>query len=201
MGNRHFCVILLGLMFLRAPALGETKVFFSSQDHVEEKMTHLIDDSRSSIDIALFELRSPGLTRALNRAEGRGVLIRLVLDASHRQDDLFAGEVRWLGGKHSGGHGVMHNKFALFDQSQVVTGSYNWTPGAEHANYENALLTDDPDVVHPYAREFELLWRRAVESTRPHPPRFGRSGHKKPSRHRASKSVRIRVLRSAPPRL
>jgi mitochondrial cardiolipin hydrolase len=147
--------------FLHASARGETKAFFTSQESVERRMETLMDASKSSIDIALFELRSPGLIRALQRAEHRGVIVRMVLDASHRQDNLSTGEVRWLGGLRTGGHGIMHNKFALFDHNQVVTGSYNWTPGAEHANYENALLTDDKETVQSYLAEFERLWDRA----------------------------------------
>src|SRR5438094_6284768 len=133
------------LLFLAYPVAAGTRVFFTSQESVEHRLVQFIDESRSSIDMALFELRSGGLAHALERAQGRGVHLRLVLDASHREEDLPvlpAGNVRWLGGMPQS-RGVMHNKFALFDQDRVVTGSYNWTPGAEYANYENALLTDD----------------------------------------------------------
>ena len=117
-------ILIVSLLFFsNGRASGETQAYFSSQESVELKMGRLIDGSRSSIDVAMFEFRSPELTQALKRAEGRGVTIRLVLDSSHHQEDLSAGNVRWLGGKHTGEMGVMHNKFALFDQIQVVTGS------------------------------------------------------------------------------
>jgi mitochondrial cardiolipin hydrolase len=164
-------------------------------------MVTLIDQSKGNIDIALFELRSPGLIRALERAEHRGVLVQMVLDVSKRQENLSTGDVRWLGGLRAGGHGIMHNKFALFDHSQVVTGSYNWTPGAEHANYENALLTDDKETVTSYMKEFESLWERA--GIFPH-KNFRKKAAFPPRKKRRSsrlKSVRIRVLRLAPPRL
>ena len=92
---------------------------------------------------------------------------QLILDASQRGKDLSVGEVRWLGGKRREGHGVMHHKFVLFDRKKVVTGSFNWTPGAEYANYENALLIDDADTVDAYWREFDTLWRRAREGPAP----------------------------------
>src|SRR5258708_1115378 len=111
-------IVVLSLSCLQElPALGDTRVFFSSQDSVERKVERLIDQSRHSLDIALFELRSRTLTNALKRAQARGVSIRLVLDASHRKDDLPQGEFRWLGGRNTGGWGVMHNKFAVFDES------------------------------------------------------------------------------------
>src|SRR5665213_2937000 len=98
-----FWIKILSLgFFLHAPLHGETKAFFTSQESVERQMIKLIDESKVSIDIALFELRSPGLIIALEHAERRGVLVRMVLDASHKQDNLSTGEVRWLGGLRSG---------------------------------------------------------------------------------------------------
>jgi phosphatidylserine/phosphatidylglycerophosphate/cardiolipin synthase-like enzyme len=171
----------------------ETKVFFSSQESVEQELVHLIDQSHTSIEIALFELKSPVLARALKSAQQRGLAVRVVLDASHRQDDMPAGDIRWLGGKNSQGHGVMHNKFALFDQGRVVTGSYNWTPGAEHANYENALLTDDRETVGAYSHEFESLWERA--SIGPDPSPTSPKAHKNRMKPNRPKSVRIKAVK------
>src|SRR5476649_375899 len=95
--------------------------------------------------------------------------MRLVLDGHSEADGkgnnlaiaFAAGEVRRLDGKRGGTQGIMHHKFVLFDKERVVTGSFNWTAGAEHVNYENALLTDSSSVVAAYGREFERLWERA----------------------------------------
>jgi phosphatidylserine/phosphatidylglycerophosphate/cardiolipin synthase-like enzyme len=187
----RFSFFLCLLVFLGWPARSETQVFFSSQESVEQKLLHLIDDSRSSIDLALFEMRSPDLAEALKRAKQRGVRLRVVLDASHRSGDLPAGEVRWLGGKNPGRRGVMHNKFALFDQARVVTGSYNWTQGAEYANYENALLTDEADTVKAFAGEFETLWQRAIQG----PPPAADPNQKRATRRWRAKTCRIRLMR------
>ncbi len=165
--------VLLCLLCLVVPWVfieGETRVFFSSRESVEKELLRLIAHSRVSIDMALFELRSPALAQALARARARGVATRLVLDASRGRRDLHDEPVRWLGGKRRSGRGVMHNKFALFDQLCVITGSYNWTPGAEYSNYENVLRTNDPNVVEAYRQEFESLWLQAETlSIRPSP--------------------------------
>ena len=177
---------------------GATEAFFTSQESVEEKMVRLIERADVSIDMALFELRSPRLAAVLARAKERGVRVRLILDAEHAKEGLAAGEVRFLGGKNGGGRGIMHHKFALFDQKQVVTGSFNWTPGAEHANYENALLLDDPKTVGAYGREFDTLWRRALEGPPPTGPAPGTNTLQRRSKSRHSalnklKTIRIRV--------
>ena len=189
---RSLGVVVTWGALLATPAAAMTKTFFTSQESVEQEMVRLIDESQSSIDVALFELRSPRLVRALKQAQSRGVQLRLVLDVSHRKDDLPVGQIRWLGGKAPRGRGAMHNKFSLFDQERVVTGSYNWTPGAEHMNYENALLTDDPETVSAYAKEFERLWSRATER----PSRRASQHRTKSGKIKRAKAVIIRGFKA-----
>jgi len=146
-----------------------TQAFFTSEESVEKELVRLIDHSHSSIDLALFRFASKPLALAISRARERHVRLRLVLDghseAEGKDNSLGTafvhGEVRRLDGKRGGTQGIMHHKFVLFDNDRVVTGSFNWTAGAEHVNYENALLTDSSSVVAAYKREFDRLWERA----------------------------------------
>lgn len=57
------------------------------------------------------------------------------------------------------GKGIMHNKIGIFDKNYVITGSYNWSKNAEKFNYENALFTDEKEVIEKYIKEFEKIWR------------------------------------------
>ncbi len=50
----------------------------------------------------------------------------------------------------------MHNKFAILD-SNVVTGSYNWTKSASN-NFENAIVLRTESIAKKYTNEFERLW-------------------------------------------
>ena len=157
------------LLFLASPLNAMTRVFLSSQESVEREMVRLIDQSRSSIDLAVFRFSSRPLALAVSRARSRHVRLRIVLDgrseAEGKDDNLgiafVRGEVRRLDGKRNGTQGIMHHKFVLFDRARVVTGSFNWTSGAEHVNYENALLTDASSAVSAFGREFERLWERS----------------------------------------
>jgi cardiolipin hydrolase len=58
---------------------------------------------------------------------------------------------------------LMHHKFAVFDERLVATGSYNWTNSAEHANYENLVVLDAPELVKRFQQEFQRLWKEARE--------------------------------------
>ena len=53
-------------------------------------------------------------------------------------------------------HKIEHNKFAVFDNKRVVTGSYNWTNPASSKNSENCLLIED--AKQNYNNRFEYLW-------------------------------------------
>lgn len=52
----------------------------------------------------------------------------------------------------------MHHKFALVDDRKLITGSLNWTVTAVQSNKENVLVTEEPELVHPYVDEFRQLW-------------------------------------------
>lgn len=64
--------------------------------------------------------------------------------------------------RHETGTGLMHNKFAVVDDSIVLTGSFNWTRSAEGANNENLLKITSPDLAAQYAEEFSELWAMAA---------------------------------------
>ncbi len=51
----------------------------------------------------------------------------------------------------------MHDKFAVFDHQEAITGSYNWTNNAEHNNWENALFLNDKNTVDEYEKEFKKI--------------------------------------------
>jgi len=53
----------------------------------------------------------------------------------------------------------MHNKVGIFDGTGLVTGSYNWTNNAEYYSYENAIFTDEKDIIGKYVKEFEKMWK------------------------------------------
>jgi phosphatidylserine/phosphatidylglycerophosphate/cardiolipin synthase-like enzyme len=197
---RRLGILCLALGTLASPLSAATQAFFTSKESVEDEMVRLIEQSRTSVDMALYELRLPPLIHALDQAKSRGVRIQLLLDISQRGKDLSTGEVRWLGGKNNGGRGIMHHKFVLFDRQKVVTGSFNWTPGAEHVNYENALLIDDPETVKSFSEEFDTLWQRGLAGAPP--PGAAESGDRREWHGRkhhspwlSSKCIKIKLLR------
>ncbi len=127
-----------------------------------------IEGSRRSIDLAIYHLTAIKLGEALRAAQRRGVHVRILMDREKlegggvaiqrlRHGDV---QIRTLGIPEVS---LMHHKFAVFDGRLAVTGSYNWTQSAEHANYENLVVLDDSEAVAQFQREFQRLWQEAKE--------------------------------------
>jgi len=140
-----------------------SEVFFSPDGGIRDQIIKRINLSKATIDIAVYSFTSGDIADALANAHQRGIKIRVIRDRSQSSDrndennflEQSGIEVRIRTGK---GRGIMHDKFAVFDNKEAFTGSYNWTGNAEKNNYENALFTDDKDAVGAYEAEFEKLW-------------------------------------------
>ncbi len=143
------------------------EAYFSPNGHIQSRIIDEIDRSKKSIDIAIFNFTSYGIQSALKKAIRRGVRIRIVTDEGESKDIhsviglLVESSIAVKQTKGKGKHGLMHNKFAIFDHQLLLTGSYNWTESAEHYNYENALFLRDKTLIKVYEKEFDLLWAKA----------------------------------------
>ncbi len=157
--------LVLACFALISPRAASTaEVHFAPDGGIRRHLLDAIRDSRQRIDVAVYQITSTELARALVAAKERGLRVRILTDQEKSKTDgpamrivRAAGlPVRTLGISEQS---LMHHKFAIFDDRLVATGSYNWTQTAERANYENVVLLDDPKLVSRFAEEFRRLWQ------------------------------------------
>jgi phosphatidylserine/phosphatidylglycerophosphate/cardiolipin synthase-like enzyme len=138
-----------------------------------------VDAARSSLDIALYDLRLTGAAAdrvrdALVGAHARGVAVRLAYNRDHRRPipvpappqtrpelvDTLPFPTRPIPGVPD----LMHHKYAVRDRESVLTGSTNWTDDS-WTRQENVMATvGSPEVAAAYAADFTELWEtRDVE--------------------------------------
>ena len=149
-------------------------ILFSRDGSVQAYIEQLLGAATSSVEAALYRLNNPSLARALEEAYQRGVRIRLVLDRNKFEEDRTTRQLlsevsflyRLLYGREGQGS-KMHHKFALFDSSVALAGSYNWTIESEKHNYENLLILRAPEQLQRFRGEFEELWKEGIEFRRP----------------------------------
>ena len=143
--------------------------FFSPGDACWQHIVHRLSLAHKTADLCVFTITDDRISRAIMDAHRRGVKLRIISDAEKAHDlgsDLQQFTDSGIAVKllrvvshtdpHAGGH--MHHKFAIFDSTNLVNGSYNWTRGAAEQNQENIIDTDDRALVVRFQKEFDAIW-------------------------------------------
>lgn len=153
---------LFGLVLL-FPSLAQAKVeaFFTPSLDCENKIIELIDTSEK-IDIVVYAINNKQIVEALKRAKDRDAEIKILTDrlqASNKSSAVHELKRYGLNIKVHSKHKIEHNKFAVFDNNQVITGSYNWTNPASEKNSENCIIiSDEEENSAQYQSRFNYLW-------------------------------------------
>ena len=138
-------------------------------------LSEALDQARSQIDAALYDLNLWSVRNALIRAHERGVSVRLVvesdsLDRSEIQELISAG----IPIVPDQGEGLMHNKFFIIDGAEVWTGSMNLTVNGAYRHLNNLVRLRSTRLAENYTAEFEEMFLEGyfgenfLENT-PHP--------------------------------
>lgn len=132
---------------------------------IRSTITRHIDNSTSDIFVAVAWFTHRDLFQAILNALDRKVKVSIILidDIINRGPNgldfaLFiakGGQIRFMNTRKL----LMHNKFCLFDEKCLITGSYNWTYSAEDRNAENIIATDEETVCIAFREQFRKLWQ------------------------------------------
>ena len=145
-----------------APEETETSAYFSPGDDCVNGIIRLLGQTRNSADICVFTITDNRLADSLERAHGRGIRIRIITD-NEKSLDLGSDVERLMKAgipvRMDESEHHMHHKYAVFDQTIVLTGSYNWTRSAAMHNRENVVIARDMRLVQKFQENFEGLWQ------------------------------------------
>ena len=139
-----------------------TEVCFSPSSCCEDNIIELANNSKKKIDIAIYSFTNQRIYNSLLLAKQRGVKIRIVTDKSQSKgtNSLITNlEEDGFNMRMKKKVRIEHNKFAIFDDKFIITGSYNWTKSATEANSENCLVDEREHIVKQYNKRFEELWQ------------------------------------------
>ncbi len=149
---------------LQSPAMHHptrAESHFSPGTNCPARIGGMFSAARKSADVCVFTITDDRISNAILDAHDRGIQVRIITDNEKAFDpgsDISRLERGGVSVRvdHSPYH--MHHKFALFDEEQLLTGSYNWTRGAAENNQENFIITDEKRLFQPYRELFERLW-------------------------------------------
>ena len=146
-----------------------------SSDICKEILTN-INNTKSSIDMAIYGYSStPVLERAIKDAQNRGVKIRLVYDVDAKNQNIYPDTFKFVNlianSKSDSGlkdsNATMHNKFYIFDNKAVITGSANLShTDMSGFNSNNIIVINSPDVAKIYKTEFEQMFNGNFHSAK-----------------------------------
>jgi phosphatidylserine/phosphatidylglycerophosphate/cardiolipin synthase-like enzyme len=127
----------------------------------DEILARAVDSASRSIDIASYDFDLLSVARALLRAQGRGVTVRIVVDTDNYHTealDLLRGEGIPVVG--DGRSALMHDKFVVIDGGEVWAGSMNLTVNGAYRNDNNLLRIRSEPLAETFTAEFEEMFVR-----------------------------------------
>ena len=148
------------------------KAMFSPKGGISAEIMRTIGAATTSVKVAAFAFTSTYIGKAIKNAiYFKHVKVQMVLEAKvakkkYSIDELLAiygADVRQI----NIARGVMHNKFVIVDDAKLIAGSYNFTNEAENKNYENVIVSDIPELVAAYVKEFDKLWAISIAGQPP----------------------------------
>jgi len=142
---------------------------------IAEKLIDHINNAQRTIHIAAFEFNLTPVAEALIAAHKRDVEVQWVTDDEYgieADEDEGHGQFAMLKKarikvKDDEREALMHNKFIIFDDRTVWTGSTNVTVNGSFRNNNNVLVVDSPEVAAIYEREFAEMWAGEFGPTSP----------------------------------
>ena len=146
------------------------KPYTSCSTDICKLLKYNIDKSKTSIDMAIYGYNNvPKIREALVNAKNRGVKIRIVYDIDNNDKNYYKDTLALVNIiKNSSCDSadistkpfIMHNKFIIFDNKTVFTGSANLSP-SDLSNYNsNAFIIIKSEKVSKlYKDEFEQMYQ------------------------------------------
>lgn len=141
--------------------------------YIGKEIVRGINSAQSTIDMALYGYeRTPEIDRAIDSAINRGVKIRFVYDEDSKGGNLYSG-TKYLAEKipdsvsDSKIAGLMHNKFFIFDNQTVLTGSANISnTDMSGFNSNSIIIIKSASVAEIYRQEFEQMLSGKFHTTK-----------------------------------
>jgi phosphatidylserine/phosphatidylglycerophosphate/cardiolipin synthase-like enzyme len=127
----------------------EIKSYFSPYDQGSINVFKELFNKSSSIYCAFFELKEENFLRFINQTkQKKDIVIVLEDDDKNPHYEPYIIEKSYA---------YMHNKFCVFDNKTVLTGSLNPTENGFFNNNENLIVFDSKDIAEEFLSEFNEL--------------------------------------------
>lgn len=142
-----------------------------------------INKAQSTIDMAIYGYSAtPKIEEALKSAMNRGVKIRMIYDLDSKGENIYPDTSKLVSiipnskndGKSVDAKNIMHNKFYIFDNKVLITGSANLShTDMSGFNSNSIVVINSSEVAKIYKNEFEQMF-----SGKFHSEKISLNGHR-----------------------
>ncbi len=130
------------------------KIYFCQQENCSFFLNTLISESKSSIHCAFFDIDLKD-TISLLAEKSKNIDVKLVIDNENKENNLKGSSVIYdTSSQYS------HNKFCIFDNNIILTGSFNPTKNGNTRNDNNIIIAKSGYLVENFNQEFQELWNK-----------------------------------------
>jgi phosphatidylserine/phosphatidylglycerophosphate/cardiolipin synthase-like enzyme len=128
--------------------------------HLEDTIVKMIDETNSTLDIAVWDNGSAKIVTALNNAYSRGVQVRYITSDNAFNSALSGlnSSIPVLQRDATATSNVMHNKFIISDLQNLLIGSMNFGLGSMEDDFNNIVIINDASLCNAYLTEFNEMW-------------------------------------------
>ncbi len=149
-------------------SMGSIEIYFTNPSSslsaqetggVDQFLANAIDSAKLSVDVAIYSLSLNSVRNALLNAHDRGVQVRMVMESDNleRTDPQILKDagIPILGDRREG---LMHNKFIVIDESEVWTGSMNFTDSGTYEDNNVVMRIRSVKIAENFSKEFEEMF-------------------------------------------
>jgi phosphatidylserine/phosphatidylglycerophosphate/cardiolipin synthase-like enzyme len=145
-------------------------------DDLEQAIVDFINGAQERLDIAVQELESMAITKALVEARKRKVVVRLVIEQDYLRVKKALQDPFQPGGENETNRmlhdavlranvdvkvdyngEIFHQKFIVRDRESLLTGSTNFTETCTHNNLNHIVIIHDEGVAKTYSDEYDEI--------------------------------------------
>ncbi|HHS95329.1 MAG TPA: hypothetical protein ENJ45_01975, partial [Phaeodactylibacter sp.] len=146
--------------------------YFSPSDNTSLELVRAVRSADDDLQFALLTFTYNELGTAVLTEHNEGTVVRGIIDNVNDQGTEFSFlQGNGVNVSPDNQSVITHHKYCIVDATNtasdplVITGSHNWSTGAELRNDENTLIIHHPDVANIFLQEFEARWCEANGGT------------------------------------
>ncbi len=144
------------------------ELYFSPMDNTQTHIIDAINTANTDLYVGMYTFSTTSLSAPIITLHNNGVFCAGIVDTFSWNNTCVTDLISSLGrtdfkvyhDDYGSNDTIYHNKFCIIDPSnpssdpQVVTGSHNWSAGANEYNDENTLIIHNAAVANMYYQEF-----------------------------------------------